>query len=325
MAARVALASSSSFPLESAGEGHVPAKTPSRGRFCCSGIDQAIRRIFQKIFEWINIYFWSYDRVAPKTSSFFPLDWSAPSFVEEEIPPINGLERKTIHFHCGINNDRSSVIEGGECLHATLGKEFTVQPHWIHSANIMEGLVLVGLQKVNSLFQTLEQTDFISQDALVLPSVLLKNSILSKSIEYEAQLLSKTAQKILKQNNEKLKQLHVTFSNGGHVFREALRRLPPELRDTIVLITVGSTVAVEDGLACKIYNVIGDKDQGSITCNVWDDAMGLASRRISRRRISQMSVASIIGGHYFQQPQYQECIKEIVQTIQSEYEIFYKS
>lgn len=325
MPARVALANPSSFSSESARESHVPSKTFSCCRSWCSRIDQAIRRIVQKVFEWINIYFWSYDQVVPKTSSFFSLNLSSPSFVEEEIPPISGVERKTVHFHCGIYNDRSSVIEGGECLHATLGKEFTIQPHWIHSANVVEGMVLVGLQKINSLFQTLEQTDFISQEALVLPGVLLKNSILSQSIEYEVQLLSKTAQEILKRNNEKLKQLHVTFSNGGHVFREALKRLPLKLRDTIILITVGSTVAVEDDLACKIYNVIGDKDQGSITCNVWDDTMGLAPKAVNRRRISQMSVESIVGGHYFEQPQYQECIKEIIQTIQSEYEIFYRS
>jgi|GEM_PF-5103455 len=291
-------------------------------QLCYSRINQVIRQIIQKCFEWISVYFGSYNNVALAASSLFSLNLSAPSFVEQEIEPIKGLQRKIVHFHCGIYNDHSSVVEGGECLHATLDKEFTVQPHWIHSANVVEGLVLVSLQKINFLFQTLGHTDYLSSDSLALPSSLLKNSILSKSIEYEVQLLSKAAKEILKQDKEKLKQLHVTFSNGGHVFREALKLLPREERNTIILITIGSTVAIEENLACKVYNVIGDKDQGSITCNTWDDAMGIFQQAVTRRRISQQEVEALVGGHYFQQPQYQECIKEIIQAIESEYEIF---
>lgn len=57
----------------------------------------------------------------------------------------------------------------------------------------------------------------------------------------------------------------MTFSNGGYVFREALKRLSSDERTTIIVITTGTTAIIHDDLACEIYNVVGDKDRPSIT------------------------------------------------------------
>jgi len=38
-------------------------------------------------------------------------------------------------------------------------------------------------------------------------------------------------------------------------------------RDTIIVITCGTTEIIEDGLAHKVYNAIGDKDWASKICN----------------------------------------------------------
>jgi hypothetical protein len=128
---------------------------------------------------------------------------------------------------------------------------------------------------------------------------------------------------LLQKNNPNLKQVHVTFSNGGHVFKEALKRLPAEYQNTIIVIPVGTTAIIDDNLACKVYNVIGDKDWPSRVCNGGESGIESAKERATVEIIEQNETDGVLGGHYFKQPEYQDKISRIInEKIANKYEIY---
>jgi hypothetical protein len=248
------------------------------------------------------------------------------------IDPIGHYDKRTIHFHCGINNSEATIMEGGECLYSSLEQEFAIQPHLLHSPNIATGLTMVALEKLERVLDTVIranspiQTSFPIQftvPSLAIPKDILRNSHIQQSIDYEVGMLTKRAQKIIEQNNPNLKQVHVTFSNGGHIFKEALKQLPPEYQNTIIVIPVGTTAIIDDYLACKVYNVIGDKDWPSKVCNGGIKNILEISERTNIDIIRQKETDGVIGGHYFTQPEYQAHIKDIInKEIKNVYEIY---
>jgi len=128
---------------------------------------------------------------------------------------------------------------------------------------------------------------------------------------------------IIEKNNPKLKQLHVTFSNGGYIFKEALSRLSPEHQDTIIVITAGSAFIIDDNLTHRVYNVIGDKDLGSIRCNGGEGGIEASKQAATIHFIHQNETAPIVGGHYFKQPDYQDKISIILKDeILNDYEVY---
>ncbi len=256
-------------------------------------------------------------------------DERAQNLFQKSLPPFQEIQllgypdQGTVHFHCGINNNLDTVVEGGSCLYKSLKEEFAVQPHLIHSDNIATGLGLVGLEKLDGAIKNLPLKDYLFGIAPQIPGTVLENSVIQKSIDYEVENLSEIAQKIIEKNQPNLKQLHVTFSNGGHVFNEALKRLPEEYRQTIVVITTGTTAIIEDGLACKVYNVIGEEDWPSIKCNGGRGGIEMAKGKATIRVIPQNKTDNLIGGHYFVQPDYQVYVGDIIDSkIKGVYEIY---
>lgn len=263
---------------------------------------------------------------------------SLPSFFSKEsttplceIPLLGFPDQRTIHFHCGIANDFASVVEGGICLSSSLGKEFAVQPHLLHSNSIAEGVVLVGTEKIKPHFAKLNAAldEFIPGGAntlkqvLQLPEIILETSQIQQSINYEVANLSTIAQNIIQSGNPNLKQVHVTFSNGGYVFKEALKQLPPEYQQTIVVISLGTTAIIEDHLACEVYNIIGNKDLASQVCNGLLFGIGKENPNASVEIICQGETQPNVGGHYFMQADYQFEISKIINNnIVGKYEVF---
>ena len=256
-----------------------------------------------------------YDRPTNKIST-------PPPF--REVPLLGEPDQSTIHFHCGINNTLPTAFEGGATLRGTLDQGFAVQSHLIHSDNIAGGLAFVALEKLD---HTLRANPVVAGLAglllLPIPGALLQNSDVQRSIDYEVATLSKIAQNIIEKGNPNLKQVHVAFSNGGHVFKEALEMLSPEYRDTIIVITAGTTAIIDDHLACKVYNVIGDKDLASQTALGGLNSIEKAKSGAQVEMILQGETKSIVGGHYFLQPEYQKKIAGILKKeIVGAYEIY---
>ncbi len=248
-----------------------------------------------------------------------------PAAPFREVPLIGYLDQSTIHFHCGINNDFSSIVEGGLRLTETLDKAFAVQPHLLHASNIVRGLAFVGLEQLETAFNDISNVGLGVFSPLVLeaPGFLLENSQIQRSIDYEVESLSRIAKNIIARDNPKLKQVHVTFSNGGHVFREALKQLPPEYQETIVVITTGTTAIIENHLACEVYNAIGDKDWPSKICNKGLAGIEAAKVNAEVEVVKQGETEVGLGGHYFMQQDYQDLISEIINgTIIGKYEIY---
>ena len=151
----------------------------------------------------------------------------------------------------------------------------------------------------------------------------LKLSEVEKAILYEMENLSGIAQKILEENNPRLKQVHVAFSNGGHVLNVAIQRLPKEYRDTIIVITVGTTKIIDRDTAHKAYNIIGKKDLACRLSNGGKKGIKAAKQNASVVVIPQEETQGLIGGHYFSQPEYQETILKIFERcIADFYEIY---
>jgi hypothetical protein len=143
------------------------------------------------------------------------------------------------------------------------------------------------------------------------------------AIDTQVEKLSSIAREILSQNNHKLKQVHVTFSNGGSEIKQVLEKLPPEYRDTVIIIATGTTIILDDNLACKVYNIIGEKDWPSRVCNGGTSGLDRKSEHAEIRMIPQTETKAIIGGHYFTQPDYQKRIEDIIsKEIQGKYEIY---
>ena len=250
---------------------------------------------------------------------------SAPKPPIREIPPLGFPNQKTIHFHCGISNTISSIVEGAFQLHTSLDQTFAIQPHLIHPRSLSKGLALVGLEKYASAAQEIASdlhADHLPGGRLPLSKLLLERTIIQRSIEYEIAHLSSIAQEILAIGNPNLKQVHVTFSNGGYVFREALLQLPPQYRDTIIVITAGTTAIIENGLAHTVYNIIGDKDRASQLCNGGMAQIEKAKCKAIIQIITQSETQGLLGGHYFMQSDYQDKISKYIKNqVKRNYEI----
>ena len=246
-----------------------------------------------------------------------------------EIPLLGYPNQSTIHYHCGIKNNYGSIVEGGLCLNDVLNNQFAIQPHLIHSNNVLQGLSLVQVEKFDNLSKDLAAAELIlpnflksSDTQIPWPETVLQNSLIQQSIDYELKNLSQIAQKIIETGNPNLKQVHVTFSNGGYVFNEALKQLTPEEQATIIVVTTGTTAIINDDLAHEVYNVIGDKDWPSISCVGGTKGIDAAKGGATIEFISQTETQAVIGGHYFVQPQYQLRVSEILQYDLKQYEIY---
>ncbi len=250
----------------------------------------------------------------------------APPF--QEIPLIGGENQGTVHFHCGINNNQWTVTEGGSKLWETLDQNFAVHPHLIHSDSLIHGLTMVHLEKLDNPHVTRESLRpmmAINPDIelVLLPREILQNSHVQRSIDYEVSMLTKIAENIIEKGNPKLKQVHVAFSNGGHVFKEALKRLTPEQQQTVIVITTGTTAIIDEHLACKVYNVIGSKDWPSILCNGGMRGIENAKKSANITIIEQTDTDGVVGGHYFLQTEYQKSIVNIFKKeVVDEYEAY---
>ena len=145
---------------------------------------------------------------------------------------------------------------------------------------------------------------------------------MERKIHYVKMLLETNAQIILRSNKPNRKQLHIAFSNGGYVMVKALKRLLPEYRTTVILITCGTTCIATKDLAHLVYNIVGDKDLASQKCNGGLDALKKGRDDANIRIIEQTETQSFISGHYFLQPQYQKAILNMQNTeIKGKYEI----
>lgn len=246
----------------------------------------------------------------------------------QEIPLIGRENQGTVHFHCGINNSERTITEGGSRLWETLDQNFAVHPHLIHSNSLAHGLKMVHWEKLYNPQVTSESLSPIRAmnpdiDIVLLPKEILQNSLVQRSIEYEVSMLTKIADNIIEKGNSKLKQVHVAFSNGGHVLKEALKRLTPEQRQTVIVITAGTTAIIDEGLACKAYNVIGSEDWPSKLCNGGMKGIEKAKETAKIGMIPQTETDGVVGGHFFLQSDYQKTVADIFKKeINNEYEVY---
>lgn len=266
----------------------------------------------QEMYKATEGFFGNY---ASELSSSKP---DAPFF---DVPFLGDAKQGTVHFHCGIQNNFTSVVHAGLTLKDSLDQAYAIQPHLLHTNNIITGLSMVGLEKFDSWLETHLPAGVSSMAGF--PGSFLQHSHIERSIDYVVENLSQIAQNILEKDNPNLKQVHVTFSNGGYVMKEALKRLPPEHRETIILITTGTTAIIDKDQACKVVNFIGDKDWPSQLCNG-----GMAGIEATRERakviiIPQKEIKSLVSGHYSEQPDYQDQISTILEKeVENEFEIY---
>lgn len=231
-------------------------------------------------------------------------------FTPVALPVIGQKGQKIVHTYCGIANDQTSVMEGGTYLHKQLGGKFAVQPNWVHQESLPYGLAMVALEKT---FADPTPADVLQWGGLVfLRNLVMSHSDVQHSIDFVVNEISTNAQKILEQKNPRLKQVAVTFSNGGYVYQEALKRVPPEYRQTVIAITTGSTAIIDANLAFKTYNVIGDKDWPSKFCNGGESGIEEAKKTAKVEMIEQTETEPGIGGHYFIQSDYQKRVADIL-------------
>ena len=219
-----------------------------------------------------------------------------------------------------------------------MNEQFSIQPHWVHKEGMIHGLSTVLLEKgfseppqiprgfSSDPLSDLPEVDLISligYGAKKLGHRSFSQAIIHEAVAYQAEVLSEKARTILEQNNPRLKQVYVTFSNGGYPMHETLKLLPPEYRETVVVISVGTTTIIDKDLACKAYNIIGDKDWPSLTCNGGTQGILAAGEKANIIKIPQTETKIGIGGHYFLQPDYQDKINEIItDEVAGNYDVF---
>ena len=243
-----------------------------------------------------------------------------PTSLDRELPRIGSEDQGVIYIHCGINNDPSTVNNSGTTLYNELHKAYAIQPNLTHNDGIAHGLAMVLLEKVSqpSLANVFVQGPLLP----AIEQKFLENSAVQESINRRAKEMAIVAEQIINENNPKLKQVHVAFSNGGYVIKEALKQLPPEYQQTVVVITAGTTATLENGSACQVYDLIGSKDWPSKVCNGGKTGIQEASETATIIPVKQTETQFLIGGHYFTQPEYLEKIADLItKKIATEYEI----
>lgn len=234
--------------------------------------------------------------------------WSE-GFGPRSVGVIGDSSNGTIHYHCGINNNNFEVISGRNNLHQIFEGNCAVEGHWIHDHDLLYGLRLVGSEKLRGKLSAA----FLAPGLTVIANRIYEDSYLELSIQYEVQLFSILAQEIIKENDPNLKQVHVIFSNAGYVVNEALQRLPEEYRNTIIPIAVGTTKIIENDAAHQVYNLIGEKDWASRICNGYFKSLTRSMNpNADIKFIPQSETQAGVRGHYFQQPDYQKSVKEII-------------
>lgn len=168
---------------------------------------------------------------------------------------IGASDEGRVNYFCGIGNCREDVTRAQLALYKSLDEKYAVNAHWIHNPNLLYGLSLVLSEK---LAKNQCYSFFPGLSCMGIP--YLNRSHIKDVIEYQVNLFTKNAKEILSQNNPRLKQVHVLFSNASFPGRESLLLLPQEYRDTIIIISAGPTTLIENKLAHKVYNLIGEKD-----------------------------------------------------------------
>lgn len=250
-----------------------------------------------------------------------------PPFTPQPLECLGDPNGSTIHFHCGINNSEETTGSSGACLRNSLDHQFSVQPHWIHQDNLVHGATMVGLEKLEKIG---EENQALTPILPIVPlagaaaGAILSHSAIQKSIDYEKELVSNMAKEILEQKNDKLKQVHIVFSNAGYVMNETIKQLPQEYKDTMIVIAVGPTTILNDDLGChKVYNIVGDKDWPSKLCNGGDKGLREAEQNADIKTIKQTETEPLVGGHYFVQQDYQKEIKKVMEdNVIGQYEIY---
>ena len=232
----------------------------------------------------------------------------------------------TIHYHCGINNSLSEMQISVQTAFEKLGKKHTIWGHWIHEEGLLKGFAYVGLEKFtekrSSAFEFVK--GIFTGSIEVLASMYLSHfSDIGKAIRNETKLIGDFANQIIEQGNPRLKQVHHAFSNAGYILNEALSRLTAEQRNTVIMITAGSTKWIEPKMAHKVFNLCGDKDRASVIANGGNSCFEKAEGRKLVQIVPQGETRPCIGGHYNIQPDYQDRIKWIIdKQICGIYEIY---
>lgn len=279
--------------------------------------------IEERLIDAVDPYFHQTHAMIQEKFGFNLVDSIRPKAPYFEVPLLGFKDQKTLHFHCGISNSFTSIVEGGLALRNSVSERFAVQPHLVHPIGPIRGLTMVGLEKTGEKTKEWAESSSVGNILMQANQLLLENSFVRRSIDYEVEMLSQISREIIAKNNPKLKQVHVTFSNGGYIFKEALKQLPAEYRDTIIVIPVGTTAIIEETAAHKVYNIIGEKDWPSITCNGGNEGIQEKMKIANVEIIPQTEQKFFIGGHYILNKDYQNRIsKTVYQQIVIEYEIY---
>jgi hypothetical protein len=250
----------------------------------------------------------------------------------QPIDILGSAGQGTIHYHNGIMNSYEDMLEAEISLYKKLDGEFAIQPHMIHGSDKWKGLSTVQMGKIGF--------DYIEE--LSKPLIINKDLKLNEPqwrfahrkceeygvyevVDYEVENLKSIAKDILSKNDPNLKQLHVTFSNGGFIFNRALERLTSEERGTIVVITLGTTEIISSDLACEVCNVFGSQDWESLMINGGpNNIIELSSKKDgSIYFIEQKNVSRYLRGHEFLQADYLEDLRERIKNVLSKKYRFY--
>jgi RHS repeat-associated protein len=253
---------------------------------------------------------------ADRASDAHYFDERYPRASNFALSPIGDSERGTVHYHSGINNTDGSVAEAQTTLYNLFQEQYAIAGYWIHHNNLAYGLTLVAAEKIRGAESPVMPFGF-----QMLGSGFFAYSYMNDVIAYEAKLLKNNAEEILKEDSPRIKQVHLLFSNASYPFREALRSLSFEEQDTIIIVSCGPTTFIENSLAHRVYNIIGEKDWPARFCHgLFKGFMGRDDVNIEF--IEQTETKPGVFGHYFEQPDYQNEILKNMHKIKNEYDIY---
>jgi RHS repeat-associated protein len=267
-----------------------------------------------------------YDDRVGSPNFFDPLKEKDVFFSFRDMQAIGNPENGTIDYYCGIMNTREDVYSAQACLYKTFEGEFAIQPHHIHDDSILHGLCTVGLRKLgmdtalaNCLYLTCMPQMLLTFERVATGSTTFMGS----PCEHTYENISRKAEKIISKGSADSIQLIIGFSKGCDVLGEVLSRMSSEYRQTAIVIAVGPTRALERNLGREVYNIIGDKDDASKICNGGLWGIEKAKEVANIDYITQTETQFGVGGHYFQQKDYQRHIKTIVNdNIRGKYEVY---